>query len=154
MGNQNLHRMDNFVSVRSQNSVSRLEHCIYKDIVHSIRCYTTRRRTTPNEIPIFWCVISMIGLIYGLSFWMTLCLNWISLQLDNMLDHKRTAWGCRGCGRIPNDGKLAIFGQKFWTFGQIIQLHSHLSEVLFVLPSTAKALLRIFCNSFLPLTAK
>jgi len=27
--------------------------------------------------------------------------------------HKRTAWGCRGCGRIPNDGKLAIFWAKF-----------------------------------------
>ena len=26
--------------------------------------------------------------------------------------HKRTAWGCRGCGRIPNDGKLGIFWAK------------------------------------------
>ena len=35
--------------------------------------------------------------------------------------HKRTPWGCRGRA-------------KFWTFGQTIQLHSHLTEAVSVLP--------------------
>jgi len=28
--------------------------------------------------------------------------------------HKRTAWGCRGCGRIPNAEKLAIIRAKIF----------------------------------------
>jgi len=47
-----------------------------------------------------------------------------------------------------------LFGQKFSTFGQIIQLHSHLGVVVSILPATAKILLRLFCHSFLPLMAK
>jgi len=31
-------------------------------------------------------------------------------------EHKRTAWGCRGCGRIPNAEKLAIIWAKIFKF--------------------------------------
>jgi len=48
----------------------------------------------------------------------------------------------------------SLFGQNFSTFGHIIQLHSHLSEVMFIFLLSAKALLRLFCHSFLPLMAK
>jgi len=29
-------------------------------------------------------------------------------------EHKRTAWGCRGCGRIPNAEKLVIIWAKIF----------------------------------------
>ena len=32
----------------------------------------------------------------------------------NVCCHKRTAWGCRGCGRIPNAGTLAISWAKIF----------------------------------------
>jgi len=36
----------------------------------------------------------------------------VSWLAQNIRHHKRTAWGCRGCGRIPNAEKLAIIGAK------------------------------------------
>jgi len=50
-------------------------------------------------------------------------------------DHKCTAWGCRGFGRIPKAKKSAIIQAKF---GQNIQLHSRVSEVVFIFPTKAK----------------
>jgi len=47
-----------------------------------------------------------------------------------------------------------LFGQKCSAFGKIIQLHPYLSEVVSILPSMAKPLLRLFCHSFLLLMAK
>jgi len=32
---------------------------------------------------------------------------------ENEQRHKRTAWGCRGCGRIPKAEKLAIIWEKY-----------------------------------------
>jgi len=40
--------------------------------------------------------------------------------------HKRTAWRRRGCGRIPMLENWPLFRQNVSTFGQIIQLYSHL----------------------------
>jgi len=48
-------------------------------------------------------------------------LNSTTLHTTNLIDlrtseypeqHKRMAWGCRGCGRIPNVEKLAIIRAK------------------------------------------
>ena len=43
------------------------------------------------------------------------------------LHHKRTARGCRGCGRIPKAAKLAIFGQKIQYLGKIYS-YIHVQE--------------------------
>jgi len=38
----------------------------------------------------------------------------VSLRFHYCERHKRTAWGCRGCGRIPNAEKLAIIRAKIF----------------------------------------
>jgi len=42
--------------------------------------------------------------------------NWRSSlhSIGNRNIHKRTAWGCKGCGRIPNPEKLAIIWAKIF----------------------------------------
>jgi len=53
-----------------------------------------------------------------------------TLTLRNCFDgHKRTAWGCRGCGRISIAGKLVIIWEKNSIFGQIRQFHWHFSKL-------------------------
>jgi len=53
-----------------------------------------------------------------------------------------------------------LFGQKFSTFGQSIQVHSRVSEVASIFPTKAKSWpkrqndLRLFCHFFSPLMAK
>jgi len=59
--------------------------------------------------------------------------------------HKRMAWDAVVSPKLEN---WPLFGQKFSIFGQIMQLHSHLIEVMLMLPSAAKALLRLFCHFF------
>jgi len=54
----------------------------------------------------------------------------------------------------PTLANRPLFGKIFSSFGQIIWLHSQSSGVVFILPSMAKAFLRLFCHSFLPLMAK
>jgi len=69
--------------------------------------------------------------------------------------HKRTACGYRGCGRIPYAGKLAIIREKFFNIwaNHIATFAFKLGSVYFAI-TTTKALLRLFCHSFLPLMTK
>jgi len=77
--------------------------------------------------------------------------------------HKRTLWGSGDTVTFPTLKNWPLFGQKFWTFGQSIQLHSHVNELVYfpnkgkiMAKSTAKYWpkrknnLRLFCNSFWP----
>jgi len=43
------------------------------------------------------------------------CFNDLTVFVEGVddLHHKHTAWGCRGCGRIPNAEKMAIIWAKF-----------------------------------------
>jgi len=59
-----------------------------------------------------------------------------------------------GAVAFPTLENLPLFWQKFSTFRQITQLHPHLSEVVSILSSDAKALQRLFCHSVLPQLAK
>jgi len=61
-----------------------------------------------------------------------------ALKYDVIIHHKRTAWGCKGCGRIPNTEKLEIIWAKFLTFEQSIQLNSCVSEVVSIFPNKVK----------------
>jgi len=40
-------------------------------------------------------------------------LRFVCWLLTNTAKHKRTAWECRGCGRMPNAGKLAIIWANY-----------------------------------------
>jgi len=59
----------------------------------------------------------------------------------------------------PNMKNWPLFGQKCLTFGQSIQLHSRVSEVVSIFPTKAKQCpkqqnnLRLFCHFFSPLMA-
>jgi len=85
---------------------------------------------------------SSLALAAG-DLWPQKCwpLQWRARALKGVLKvmyheyHKRATWGFRGCGRIPNAAKLAI---KFSKFGQSIQLHSHVSEVVSIFQTEAK----------------
>jgi len=46
--------------------------------------------------------------------------------------------GMEGNGRIPNAEKLAIVQAKISKFGQSIQLHSHVSDVVSIFQTKAK----------------
>jgi len=40
--------------------------------------------------------------------------RWCWQSVLDVGSHKRTAWGCRGCGRIPNTEKLANIWAKIF----------------------------------------
>jgi len=61
----------------------------------------------------------------------------IAYHIGVIEQHKRMAWGCRGCSRIPNAEKLPSIWAKFSTFGQSMQPHSHISEVVSIFPTKA-----------------
>jgi len=47
------------------------------------------------------------------------CVSWIvptvmCHSIKRTCGHKRTSWGCRGCGRIPKAEKLAIIRAKIF----------------------------------------
>jgi len=54
----------------------------------------------------------------------------------------------------PQQWKMAVIWANISAFGQSKQLHSHFSEVVSILPSGAKPLLRLFHHTFLLLMAR
>ena len=52
--------------------------------------------------------------------------------------HKRNTWGCRKAVASPMLKNWPLFGQKLSKFGQSIQLHSHVSEVVSIFQTEAK----------------
>jgi len=56
----------------------------------------------------------MIALEWARRFFVKIKFNtkYYSTTYNRYPKHKRTSWGCRGCGRIPNTVKLTIIRAK------------------------------------------
>jgi len=60
------------------------------------------------------------------------------MEIFDISRHKRTTWGCRDALASSTLKNWPLFGQKFSTFGQSIQLYSHVSEVVSIYPTKTK----------------